>query len=445
MINVTSSNRPRVLLIAEAANPEWTSVPLIGWSLSRALLDVVDGHVVTHLRNRDSLLRAGLEESRHFTAIDSDRIAQPLDALGWHLRGGRKADGKGWTTVQALNTLAYYYFERLVWQKFGSRIAAREFDVVHRITPLSPAIPSTLARKCHRCRVPFVLGPLNGGIAWPKWFRQERHAENEWLAPFRRVHRLLPSYQATRKYSAAIIAGSRDTMRQMPRGCAEKLHYLPENAIDTSRFSLTRARCPKLPLKLLFVGRLVPYKGADMVLEAAEPLISRGIAELTVVGDGPMREQLELRAASSAHPSKIRFTGAVPHSSVQQYFADADLFVFPSIREFGGGVVLEAMAMGAVPIVVGYGGPAELVFDGVGFTLPIGPRSQIVSQLQHTLEQIALSPTVLSELSDAGRTHVVTNFTWQAKAAEIMKVYAKVVRGDLTSQMVATKEMARTE
>src|SRR5262249_28975338 len=155
--------------------------------------------------------------------------------------------------------------------------------------------------------------------------------------------------------SAAIIAGSRYTMAQMPSEFAGKTHYIAENAIDPSRFNCSRTRRPALPLQLLFVGRLVPYKGADMVIEAAEPLLADGRAELTIVGDGPERQALQERAARSAKPAAIRFTGQVPHEQVGAHFAAADLFVFPSIREFGGAVVLEAMAMGAVPTVVNYG------------------------------------------------------------------------------------------
>ena len=94
-----------------------------------------------------------------------------------------------------------------------------------------------------------------------------------------------------------------------------------------------------------------------MAIEAAAELIRHGDLELTIVGDGPERAALESLADSLG--AKVRFVGWVPQAEVHTYLGSADLFLFPSVREFGGGVGPGAMAMGAVPLIVNYGGPAE--------------------------------------------------------------------------------------
>src|SRR5687768_4013985 len=112
----------RVLLIAEAANPEWTSVPLVGWSHAAALSRVVNAHIVTQVRNREAFERAGLSRSS-YTCIDSEALARPMWKVGSLLSGGA---GKGWTALMAASSVSYYFFEHVLWRQFGKRIRAGE-------------------------------------------------------------------------------------------------------------------------------------------------------------------------------------------------------------------------------------------------------------------------------------------------------------------------------
>ena len=230
----------RVLLIAEAANPEWASVPLVGWNLFCALAKLVDIHLVTQIRNRDAIIRAGLIEGRDFTAINNEHVAAPLIKFGERLRGGT---GIGWTTDTALSSLAYYSFERELWRQFRARLAAHEFDLVHRVTPLSPTSQSILARRLTSLKIPFVIGPLNGGAPWPKHFRDRQYAEREWLSHIRWVYKLMPAYRSTRRHSAAIIVGSKHTFLDMPRWAKDKCIYIPENGVSLDYLAArTRSR-----------------------------------------------------------------------------------------------------------------------------------------------------------------------------------------------------------
>jgi glycosyltransferase involved in cell wall biosynthesis len=413
--------KPRVLLIAEAANPEWVSVPLVGWSHAQALARVADVHLVTQVRNRDAILRAGFVEGRDFTAIDSEAVARKVQTLRRILRGG---EGKGWTVVTALKSLEYPYFERLVWKQFGSRIKAGEFDVMHQLTPLSPTTPARLAGKCRSAGVPFVWGPLNGGVPWPKGFGKARRDEKEWLSYVRDAYKLMPGFGATRRSAAAILIGSRATWEQMPAKYREKCFYIVENAIDPLRFQQRRTRTAKRPIRAIFIGRVVPYKGADMLLEAASHLLKTGAMTLDIVGDGPQLPRLRERAQSLALPDNaVTFSGWVEHGKIQDRLIEADLLTFPSIREFGGGVALEAMAVGVVPVVPNYGGLGELVTEQTGFLIPIGTRDEIIGRLRDTLTELAGNPALIDARSDAAWRRAHEQFTWDAKARQVLRVY----------------------
>ncbi|MEM9881657.1 MAG: glycosyltransferase [Planctomycetota bacterium] len=415
-------SKPRVLLLAEQANPEFVSVPLEGWSHARALAEVADVHLVTQVRNRDAIVRAGLTEGRDFTAIDSEKVAARMHRLAGLLRGGK---GKGWTTVMAFNAVSYRYFERLVWRQFGGAIKRGAYDLVHRLTPLSPTLPSPIAGRVRRAGVPFIWGPINGGVAWPADFDAARRAEKEWLSYVRGLYRLIPGYAATRRHCHTIITGSQATHEQVAGRYHDRCVYIPENGIDPDRFAVRRTRVVRdgEPLRLVFVGRLVPYKGADMLLEAVAGLVRDGKVTVTILGDGPERAKLDAIVEREGLSAGVSLPGFVEHEQLQHELASHDVFAFPSVREFGGAAVLEAMAVGLVPVVVGYGGPAELVTDATGYRVPIGSRASVVAKFREVVTGLAEDPSSLGPMSEAARRRVERQFTWPAKARQVLAVY----------------------
>jgi glycosyltransferase involved in cell wall biosynthesis len=332
--------------------------------------------------------------------------------------------------LQAVSALSYPYFERLVWRRFGAAIQAGDYDLVHRITPLSPTIASPLAKRCARAGVPFVLGPLNGGVPWPKGFDGERRREREWLSYVRGAYRALPGRRASLRHAAAILVGSRHTGSEIPARWQGKCVYIPENGIDPARFSQVSAPDPNV-LRAAFVGRMVAYKGPDMLLQAALPLLKSGRLRLEMIGDGPMLEVVKALAEREGVADAVTFHGWLAHEAVQSVLTGCHLLSFPSIREFGGGVVLEAMALGVVPLIVDYAGPGELVDDAVGLKVPLGTRDEIIAGFRAALLRCADDSGALAPLADAGRVRVAEAFTWASKAGQMRSVYDWVLgQGD---------------
>lgn len=416
--------RPRVLLLAEAANPEWVSVPLVGWSLARAIQGVTDAHLVTQVRNRDAILRAGLVEGRDFTAIDTEALAAPLWRAADRLGLGRAG---GWSLLTAISALSYPLFERKVWACFGAQIAGGGFDIVHRITPVSLAIDSPIARRCAKAGVPFVLGPVNGALPWPPGFDDHRRRERDRWGALRGLARGLRGRASMLDHAALILCGARSAWDDLPAAARGRSLILPENGIDPTRFHRRAVQDASLPLRGCFIGRLTALKGVDLLIDAAAPLLADGRMLLQIVGDGPERPALEAQVAALGLGDAVRFHGWLDHTQVQDVAARCHLLTFPSLRDFGGGAVLEGMALGLVPVVLDYGGPAELVDDATGFRIPMGSPAEVTARLRDRLTTLADDPAVLAGMAERCRETVARDLVWDAKAARIVGLYQEIL------------------
>lgn len=421
-MNSEGPRRLKVLLIAELANPDWVSVPLEGWCMFEALSRVADVHLVSQVRNQENIEKSGLPKDR-YTIIDNRDVERPLMWMADTLRGTREPGGVGQTMITAFGSFAYYRFEQLVWQRFQSRLEARAFDLVHRLTPLNPTMASLIAARCKEIGVPFVIGPLNGGLPWPRMFTKERHQEKEWLTYVRGAYKLMPGYLSTRRDAQAIIAGSRDTLAQISPPFRDKCVYVPENGVEPKRFDAQDKGPVTLPLRVAFTGRMVPYKMPGLVLDAALPLIKAGKVVLEFFGDGPELPALEERAHAFGVDRQVTFAGWVSHKELKERLTRDHVFCFPSIREFGGAVVLEAMAMGLVPIVVDYGGPGEHVSASTGFAIPMGPPEALISGVRAALEKLLADPSQIRPMGQRARARALGSFTWDTKARQVLEVY----------------------
>jgi glycosyltransferase involved in cell wall biosynthesis len=389
---------------------------VVGYKAARSIADYAEVTVATHVRNRPNIDKVGFGCAK-VEYVDNEYIARGLYKLNTWLRGGNEV---GWTTNIAMNYPSYLAFEWEVWRRFGSAIKAGEFDVVHRITPMSPTLPSPLARES---AVPFILGPLNGGLPWPEGYGAERDREKEWLVKLREAYRYLPFYRSSYEKSAAILAAFSHTIRDLPEHARRRAINFPEVGIDPELFRAPPERKGGERLTFLFAGRLVPYKLPGVVIECFARSAELRAHRLLVVGDGPERGAMQALIDQHGLADCVQMLGKKPQSEVAELMRQSDVFVFPSIRELGAGVVVEAMASGLCVVAADYGGPAELLLGGRGVKVPLGPRQRLAEDFTRELEKVARSPQLARDYGERGRKYVLENLTWDVKAQRTVEIY----------------------
>ena len=137
--------------------------------------------------------------------------------------------------TQAVTAFGYPFslaFEWYAWRQLRRRIFAGEFDVVLRVLPMTPVLPSPFAFFLRKGPVPFVLGPLNGGLRDAPGFSQP-DKQREWVFSLRNLYRFMPFARSTYRNAAAIIAAT-SHMRAEFAAHRDKLFFVPENGIARS-------------------------------------------------------------------------------------------------------------------------------------------------------------------------------------------------------------------
>ena len=429
--------RLRVLVLAPDANPDYFSSALVVYSHSEALAKLHIVTLVTRSRNVEAFKR------KQVPFHDIEAIDLPwLDRIGdWILR----IIYKNTFTKQSQTALGYPFalmFEWRVWQQMRRRIRAGDFDVVLRLMPITSVQPSLFPYFLRRSAVPVIIGPINGGLPWPKGFSQAEK-QREWISSLRPLCRLMPFARSTVRYAKAIVVGSSTTYAEF-LAHKEKLFFVPENGISVALLDgETRVNQSRGKLKLIFVGGLVPIKGCDMAIRGATNLLRERRAELTIVGEGPEQDNLERLVQSLGIGSAVSFRGLLKHSDAMKCMREGDVFVFPSIRDFGAGVVFEALALGVVPIVIDFGGPGEIVSPEVGFKVALTNEADIIRQIEAILLELDQNRALLAQLRIQGMRYAQESLSWDGKARVMTKIMSWALGRGLKPELLPPKVITR--
>lgn len=404
----------KILLSAYQCAPGQGSVSQIGWEWYSRLAARAEVTLVTHIRNREVLEAAGAPlPGSEVVYIDTEWFAGPL------YRNAQKVFPKSEHSVFLVSSLDYFVFDRQTLKQFKPRAA--EFDVVHVVTPVSPSAFTVLTQ----LGLPLVRGPLNGGLVTPPNFDEFMRADSAWFYPLREAGRPFRRLLGGGTPDVILTANAATESQLSPREKARSVRMC-EIAVEPSQYRATPWPAdpgPANPVRILFVGRLVPAKALPLLFEAMRRTPG---AELTVVGDGPMRAAWQ----EAARPlgGRVRFVGAQPAEVVSNEMSRCHVLCLPSVRESGGAVLLEAMSAARPVIAVNYGGPTELVDHTVGCLVSAANPEAVISGLATALQSVQADPAGWRDRGNNGRRHVLRLHAWNQRIEQGMSIYAGLVQ-----------------
>src|SRR5260370_22510156 len=261
---------------------------------------------------------------------------------------------------------------------------------------------------------------------------------------------LLREICAAEEFVAAETDYSRDLLRQRCPNSAAKIHRV-YNGIDLERFPAPRSCNGNRIPRIVSVGRLVPFKGFDDLIDACAELARRRIDFVCdIIGDGPRRETLQAKIEQLDLSSRVNLLGSVSQGAVLEKLQAADIFALASTTDAQGAtdvfptVILEAMASARPVVSTRLAGIPELVVDGqTGILAPPGD----FTALAHALEQLVRDPELRLRFGDAGRARIEQHFRIEQTVAPLMEMLERSCSGRPAGDMSVSRSpsLAATE
>jgi rhamnosyl/mannosyltransferase len=195
--------------------------------------------------------------------------------------------------------------------------------------------------------------------------------------------------------------------------------------ISIEKFNLTPATVKRAgdlrtgPPIILFIGRLVYYKGLEYLIQAMSGLE----AQLWIIGTGPLEAELKQQTEQLHLQGKVKFLGNVPDEDIPAYYHACDIFALPSTAnsEMFGIVQLEAAACRKPVVSTSLPTGISWVNQHDVTGLLVSPGD--VNALNAALKKLLNNRSLREDMGEAGRTRVEAEFTASRMAAEILEVY----------------------
>ncbi len=264
---------------------------------------------------------------------------------------------------------------------------------VIRVMQANGIIPAILAK--WRFKIPFIV---TYGYDYAAFAKIEGH----WLKTLM-LRCLLPFFL---RDADGIIVTTEESKRWIEKhvGISDKIQLVP-NGVDVAWFSQVHERNASRSFQLLFVGRLERQKNLFFLMDMIAILCQKTEVEVTLIGDGSLRNDLEIYAKERNLP--VKFLGSIPYADIKNYHAKANCFLMPSLTEGHPKALIEAMSSGLACVVSNCSGNNALVkHNQTGLLLELGSAEMWADAVFDLLK----NPKKRQALGLSARNQIVEEF-----------------------------------
>lgn len=421
-----------LLVSAYACNPLATeeSYPgeaILGWNLVKQLSRFFNVSVITRTYNREGILESVKKEELEGVRFYYLALPRFLSFIRQNFLG-----------------FSLYY---LLWQIkayfLAKKISARsKFDVFHHITFNNDWMPSFIGAYLP---FPFIWGPMGGGQKIPASFKKTIHWKNRINQELRVAGQWFWRHTVFRhkcvKRALAILVCNKDTEEKI-KISPEKIYPFPVNGISLDELNSRRDSLDHIDhvYRIIYAGRLDAIKGLNLGIKAFS-LLAKHIPDsrFEIIGVGPEKVRLEKLIREFGLEGKVRLTSWMERADLLTRMSESDVVLFPSFRDGGGQVVIEAMAQGKPVIGMNIGGPGFHIQKEWGFKIEPKDPEYAIQEMAKALERLYLDKSLRLKMGEAGYRRARDYYLWERLGDRLQHIYQEVLPKELS-----TKETAHT-
>jgi len=417
----------KILVAAYACDPFRGSEQGVGWGWLNSIKRHHTVWVVTTEWLRESIETAAQANPGDFQNIKFNYVRPRF----WHYR----EPSRFWQTCERSVLKPLMHWSYRAWQFEAYKLAIKlhrsvGFDLAHQLTFVGFRFPGHL----WKLDIPFVWGPI-GGLENTPWcllpgigvrgcvYYAARNLINSAHKRFSRSPR-----KAFARAGDGVIAATSAIQREILRWYKAPSRVICEVGTPIEPSVEYSSRTSKEPLRLAWSGRHLAGKALPFLLRALRTVPEAVDWQLDIYGDGPCRRRWQSLASRLGIQPRCVWHGQLARDEALSSLRRAHLFVITSIKDLTSTVILEALAEGVPVICPDHCGFSDVITDECGIKLPIGRPQEFESGLARVLAELSYDEPRRRSLAE-GALRRARDFSWEAKAAAINRVYQKVIAG----------------
>lgn len=327
-----------------------------------------------------------------------------------------------------LDFLLYQFLWQFPALKAAKKIDKKfKFDIIHHVSTND----FRLIGRLYKLNKPYIIGPIGGAQETPVALREyvQQNKKSELLRSFlNKIMTGTPGYKRALNKASKIYFSNTETFDYLKKKINDtnKCEYMTE--IGCSALEMYKEKALSKKRTFMWAGRMEYRKGLEFLFDVIEKLPKNNSWRLILCGDGTQKEYYQSLCSEKCLEDYVTFTGKLSYDDVIKEYKNADVFVFPSLRETTGTVIVEAMAHSVPVITLRQGGAAFIVTEECGYPISGKSKEEYIANFAETMENCILNPNSVREKGTKAYEKINQEYMWEEKVKNILSVYDEVLK-----------------